>query len=239
MKSELASEFNVPARKVSVIPFGINNTVPNTPLSTAEARRQLGVSPGDKTLLFFGNIAPYKGLDCLIAAFGEVANRCRDYRLIIAGRPKRCEEYWNRIQQTISRSVVADRIIQRIEYIPDAQTELYFKAADVLVLPYSHVFQSGVLFLGYSFGLPVLAADVGSLKEEIIEGETGFVFAPKDSGDLEKTIRKYFESNMYRKLGERRAQIRSYASERYSWGKVASITTKVYSSLLGNCRRGV
>ena len=41
-----------------------------------------------------------------------------------------------------------------------------------------------MLFLGYSFGLPAIAADVGSLKEEIIEGETGFVFKPRDSSDL-------------------------------------------------------
>ena len=66
------------------------------------------------------------------------------------------------------------------EFIPDEETEIYFKAADVLVLPYRHIYQSGVLFLGYSFGLPVLAADVGSLKDEIVEGKTGFVFRPED-----------------------------------------------------------
>ena len=81
-----------------------------------------------------------------------------------------------------------DRVIEKIEYVPDEATELYFKAADVLVLPYVRVFQSGVLFLGYSFGLPVIAADVGSLKEEIVEGKTGFVFKPQDSSDLARTI---------------------------------------------------
>ena len=57
---------------------------------------------------------------------------------------------------------VRDRVIERIEYVPDEETELYFKAADVLVLPYTRVFQSGVIFLGYSFGLPAIAADVGN-----------------------------------------------------------------------------
>ena len=42
-------------------------------------------------------------------------------------------------------------MIERIEYVPDEETEIYFKAADVLALPYAHVFQSGVLFLGYNF----------------------------------------------------------------------------------------
>src|SRR5262249_27688583 len=69
MKAEMRSEFAIPENKVSVIPFGINNTVPNTSLSRAEAKRQLGISKDDKALLFFGNIAPYKGLEYLIAAF--------------------------------------------------------------------------------------------------------------------------------------------------------------------------
>ena len=44
MKAELSSDFGVPKSKVSVIPFGINNTVPNTSLSSAEAKRRLGIS---------------------------------------------------------------------------------------------------------------------------------------------------------------------------------------------------
>ena len=125
-----------------------------------------------------------------------------------------------------------DRVIEKIEYVPDEETELYFKAADVLILPYTHVFQSGVLFLGYSFGLPAIAADVGTLKEEIIEGETGFVFKPQDSSDLARKIDKYFKSELFRNLEARRAEIKAYANERYSWDKVATITTAVYSDLL-------
>src|SRR5207253_2127852 len=165
MRSELVSDFRIPKSKVSVIPFGINNTVPNTALSTEEAKQQTGVNSGDKALLFFGNIAPYKGLEYLISAFSALLSKDRSYRLIIAGRPKGSEKYSKQIQQAIARSGIRDRIIQRIVYIPDELTELYFKAADVLILPYTHVFQSGVLFLGYSFGLPAIAADVGTLRE--------------------------------------------------------------------------
>jgi glycosyltransferase involved in cell wall biosynthesis len=237
MKSELVSEFSIPQNKVSVIPFGINNTVPNSGLSSAQAKRQVGVSSSDKTMLFFGNIAPYKGLEYLIAAFTEVSKEDERYRLIIVGKPKGCEDYWRKIQQTIASSGVRDRIIEKIEYIPDEATELYFKAADVLVLPYTHIFQSGVLFLGYSFGLPALAADVGSLKEEIIEGKTGFVFRQQDSSDLAKKIRRYFASELFGELDGWRSQIKEYANERYSWSKVATITTSVYSNLLTSCRR--
>jgi glycosyltransferase involved in cell wall biosynthesis len=234
MRSELVSDFRIPMSKVSVIPFGINNTVPNTALSTEEAKQQIGVNSGDKALLFFGNITPYKGLECLISAFGVLLSKNRSYRLIIAGRPKGSETYWKEIQEAIARGGISDRIIQRVEYIPDELTELYFKAADVLILPYTHVFQSGVLFLGYSFGLPAIAADVGALKEEIIEGETGFIFQPSDSVDLARKIENYFNSELFGDLENRRKQIREHANERYSWDKVAAMTMAVYSSLLSS-----
>ena len=62
------------------------------------------------------------------------------------------------------------------------------------------MFQSGVLFLGYSFGLPAIAADVGSLKKEIIEGKTGFVFRAQDSSDLARKIDEYFKSELFSNL---------------------------------------
>jgi len=86
MKEELAAEFGINGDKVTVIPFGINNTVPNTKLSTTEARRLAGVGSNLKTMLFFGNIAPYKGLEYLIKALASVMSSDLDYRLIIAGR---------------------------------------------------------------------------------------------------------------------------------------------------------
>jgi glycosyltransferase involved in cell wall biosynthesis len=232
MKCELSSDFWVAEGKVSVVPFGINNTVPNTALTTLEAKQRLGVSSDDKTMLFFGNIAPYKGLEYLVAAFAELLKRDGNYRLVIAGRPKWSESYWNHLRQSILRNGLRDHVIERIEYVPDDQTELYFKAADVLILPYTRIFQSGVLFLGYAFGLPAIAADVATLKEEIIEGKTGFVFKSQDSSDLARMIGRYFESDLFRDLERRRLEIRQYANERYSWDKVAAITTSIYSNLL-------
>ncbi len=232
MKQELGADFGVPESKVTVIPFGINNTLPNSELTIADAKRQMGINPSRKTLLFFGNIAPYKGLNFLIAALEEVTKSGGDFQLIIAGRPKGCEPYWKQMQQAMDQSGVRNRILEKIEYIPDEQVELYFKAADVLILPYSHVFQSGVLFVGYSFGLPAIAADVGSLRDEIIEGKTGFICRPRDSTDLARVIEAYFASDLFRELDNRRQEIRDYANERYSWEKVGELTKQVYARLL-------
>jgi len=232
MKTELVSEFGVPKKKVSVIPFGINNTVPNTSLSTADAKLQLGINKDEKTLLFFGNIAPYKGLEYLVAAFTELSKECFNYRLIIAGSVKNCQNYWRAVEQSIILSGVGERVIQKIEYVPDEDTEIYFKAADVLLLPYTYIFQSGVLFLGYSFGLPVIASNTGSMQEDVIQGKTGFIHEAKNADALAEAIRVYFRSDIYRNLDRTRREICKYANERYSWAMVGEILDRVYRRIL-------
>jgi D-inositol-3-phosphate glycosyltransferase len=233
MKSELLEEFGVPPGRVTVIPFGINNSVPNTNLSTGEAKKRLGIHENHKTLLFFGRIKPYKGLEFLIPAFQEIIRGASDYRLIIAGQLEMpSDSYWESIQKEIQKYVVTGQIIPRFEFIPDSEIEVYFKAADALVLPYKEIFQSGVIFLGYNFGLPVLAADVGSLNEDIVEGATGFVFRPGDPIDLARAIERYFASDLFAELEKHRREIRVFAMKRHSWEVVSELTTGIYASLL-------
>lgn len=234
MKRELLQEFGVPEAIVSVIPHGINNSVPDTGLSPLEAKQRLGIKNGEKTILFFGAIRPYKGLEYLVDAFLRLAVNHPEYKLIIAGgRRKEAEKYLDEVQRTINRHPNRGQVFQRIEHIPDEDTELYFKAADVLVLPYTHIFQSGVLFLAYSFGLPVIAADVGSLREDIIDGRTGYLCRPRDPIDLASAIEKYFESDVFKTLDHQRPSIRDWAETRNSWGIAGEMTRNVYAELLG------
>jgi D-inositol-3-phosphate glycosyltransferase len=232
MKSELLEEFDVRGTRVTVIPFGINNAVPHSALTPKEARESLGIRQGQKTILFFGRITPYKGLEYLIGALRLISKGDSDYRLLVAGRPDRCEDYWKSVQDLMQEDLQNGRVVLRSEFIPDEETEVYFKAADVLVLPYKNIYQSGVLFLAYSFGLPVLAADVGSLKESIVEGETGFAFKPEDPTELAKAIERYFGSELYRELSDRRQPIKDYARAKHSWDVVGETTMGVYGSLL-------
>jgi glycosyltransferase involved in cell wall biosynthesis len=232
MKRELIEDFGAQEPRVTVIPFGINDTVPNTHLTPSEAKRRLGIRDGERTILFFGRITPYKGLEYLIAAIHQRSAQADDYRLIIAGRPDNCDSYWSTIREAIQEDVRKGRVLLKEGHIPDDETEVYFKAADVLALPYRQIYQSGVLFLGYSFGLPVLAADVGALRDEIVEGKTGFVFRPEDPVDLAKAIKRYFASDLHADLSLRRQEISDYAKERYSWDVVGQATMITYAALL-------
>ena len=241
MKSELVKGFRVEERRVTVIRHPLNNAFPDTELTVAEAKRRLGIREDEKTLLCFGRIKPYKGIEHLLAAFRQLVARDSSYRLIVAGEVEReYVAYLPTLIQSVTRELEQGQILFKTQFIPDEEMEIYFKAADVLILPYNEIFQSGVLFLGYSFGLPVIATDVGSFREEIVEGETGYVCMPSNPTDLAAKIETYFESDLYRDLDTRRQKIREHAETHHSWGAVADLTRNVYAKLLrSNVARGL
>ena len=192
-RDELVRGFDVPAHKVSVIEHGVNRIVPKTSLSRPEAKERLGLTGEEKAILFFGNIVPYKGLEYLLDAVRELVLEDEAYRLIIAGRSQVHDAYWKeRIKPRIADGL--NQLILRTSFVSDEDVELYFKAADVLVLPYLAIFQSGVLFLAYAFGLPVIACDVGALRDDILVGKTGYVCPPKDVRSLKEVIAQFFKS---------------------------------------------
>jgi D-inositol-3-phosphate glycosyltransferase len=231
MKRELIEEFHVEADRVTVIPFGVNNAVPVTDLSYAGARQRLGIRSDERVLLFLGRIVPYKGLEYLVSAFRQLRAGDQRYRLIIAGRIENCEGYWKSLLEQMQEEIRSGAVILQDGFVPDGEIEIYCKAADAMVLPYRHIYQSGVLFMAHSFGLPVLASDVGSFREEIVEGRTGFIFRSQDPEDLIRAIGEYFTSDLFANLYDRRPQIRSYTTGRHSWDTVGQMTRNIYAGL--------
>lgn len=232
MKLQLMKQFFVSENKITVIPFGINNTVPVTSINRIEAKKRLGFTKKEKLVLIYGNIVPYKGVEIAVEAINLINKKLPEIKLVIAGRTNDAPEYWKQIENKIVETETRRHISTRLEFIPDKDTELYFKSADVLILPYRYIFQSGVLSLAYFFGLPVIAADVGSLRDEIKEGITGLVFKKETPSDLAKKIDDFFESQMYLNFDNTQKIIIDYAMKRYSWDIVARKTVAVYESLV-------
>ena len=235
MKLQLVKEFGIVEEKVTVVPHGINDVTPETHLSRLEAKQQLGIDPGDKTLLFFGNIAPYKGLEDLVRALEDLLVEDDRFRLVIAGpvKDKDCEGYWRELEKMIEERRLSNHVRQEIRFIPEEDVGVFFKASDVSVLPYKRIYQSGVLLLSYRQGLPVIASDVGSLREDIVEGQTGLIFRAGDPADLAAKIRMYFASDLFMDLESNGQRIREYGDDRFSWEKNVDLTFGVYKSLLG------
>jgi glycosyltransferase involved in cell wall biosynthesis len=235
MKDELCHEYGVGRNAVSVIRYPVNNAFPDTELTAHGAKRLLGLSNNQRVMLFFGRVVPYKGIEYLLEAVRLLmTDRQADYRLIIAGEPKKgSEEYLKDIQGFVDRNFFPGQVVLRMQFIPDHEIELYLKGADVLVLPYMEIFQSGVLFLAYTFGLPVVATDVGSFRQEVVEGLTGFLCKPGDPVELARALRTYFRSDLYKNLPVHRQELQAHAKRNHSWDAAAEITCNAYAQMLG------
>lgn len=238
MKAGMVAEFGVPPEKVTVIPFGINDTNPSTSLTRPEARQQLGLPKGAPVLLAFGQIAPYKGLEYLVEALRTVRDAGTPAILVIAGKVKRgCEEYWRNVSRQIEAAGLSSAVHLHVKFIPDSDVERYFKAADALVLSYTSIFQSGLPFLSYRFGLPIIATDVGAFREIIREGETGFLCPPSDAQALANAIFSHFNSKLYHQREVHAEAITRWVHEQNSWSRIGGILSGIYENLAGSPAR--
>jgi len=216
-----------------VISHSINNQVPRSGLTSFQARTRLNIDPDKKLLLLFGNLDPYKGADLLIDALGILTRHDDSCQVMIAGPvASQFNGMIEQLQKNVCDSQLDHFVHWRLEFIPDEEIETYFMAADCLVLPYYNIFQSGVMFLSYQFGLPIIATDVGSFRQDIIEAETGFIARPQDAPDLAEKIIRYFQSPLYHSLEQSRKNIIGYASRKYSWQNIARETQQVYRQVL-------
>lgn len=159
-------------------------------LESEKARKNLKINPLKKTLLFFGFIRKYKGLDLLIAAFEQLDST---YQLVIAGE---CYGSFDSYQKQIDGSKRKEDIHVFNEYIKDEDVPVFFSAADVCVLPYLTATQSGITSIAFHFELPLIATNTGGLKEIIQHGKTGIIVDEIDVDAIFNSIRSYFESGL-------------------------------------------
>jgi glycosyltransferase involved in cell wall biosynthesis len=157
-----------------------------------------------KTLLFFGLIREYKGLDILLSALSILDD---SFQLIIAGE---CYGSFEKYQKQIETFNLNDKIFLQNNFIPDEDVSLYFSVSDLCILPYKSATQSGITAVANHFEVPIIASNVGGLAESVIDLETGLIvnnpigeeFAKKINTYFEENLEKYFKENISKKNKE-------------------------------------
>ncbi|MDR0733918.1 MAG: glycosyltransferase [Dysgonamonadaceae bacterium] len=178
----------------------------------------LNLHPSKKTLLFFGLIRDYKGLDLLIRAMSFLDD---SYQLLIAG-----ESYgdFGKYRQLIEASPAKNRIQVRNQYISDDEVPILFSAADVLILPYKSATQSGVIPVAYHFEIPIVASGVGSLKDTIETAGTGIVCCPQ-AENIAEGIQKVFSEGKEKFIANIRIE-----KKKLSWDGFARALIDFYNA---------
>jgi glycosyltransferase involved in cell wall biosynthesis len=132
-----------------------------------------------KSLLFFGFVRHYKGLDILIKALNKLTRN--DYNLVIAGNADNWEDY--NYLLTSNSNIIASRSFIADEDIPD-----YFAQAHYVVLPYRDATQSGPLLISLQYNVPVIASSIPCFENYIANGLDGFLYKPNDEAALIETL---------------------------------------------------
>jgi D-inositol-3-phosphate glycosyltransferase len=144
-------------------------------LPKQEALQLLKLDPNHRYLLFFGFIRDYKGLDLLLRALADRRLEQHNIRLIVAGEFYANEEKYLKLIDELN---LTDKVHLFTEYIPDAEINRYFCAADLITQPYKSATQSGVTQIGFHFHKPMLVTNVGGLPEIITHNQSGYVVDP-------------------------------------------------------------
>ena len=171
-------------------------------------------------ILFFGLLRPYKGIDILLRAFRDLEGA----QLWIVGAPRMPLDGLRRLASACRGTV---RFVPR--FITDPEIPAYFRRADVVVLPYREIEQSGVLYTALAFGRPIVASAVGGFTE-VGERNGALKLVPAgDPGSLAESLAELIASRGARDALSAAAG-RAAATE-YSWASIAERTLALYRGL--------
>jgi beta-1,4-mannosyltransferase len=176
------AELGVPPSRIAVVPHGSYVGVYPEGRSRPAVRRELGVDESSFVFLCFGELREYKEINLLLAAFASA--QLPEARLVVAG---------NATSEAVGAAVRAAsasdaRILSLLSFIPEERVAELFGACDAAILPRGEPGTSGSLILALSLGLPVVAADVPTVRELIRNGEAGWLFRPHDVASLREVL---------------------------------------------------
>lgn len=169
-----------------------------------------------KRILFFGLIKPYKGLDILLEAMPSVLRVIPELKLIIAGAVYGKQQTY---EDQIDRLGIRESVETDFRYINEDEMAGYFGKCQACILPYRSATQSGVIADSYSFGIPVIAFNVGGLAEYIQDGETGLLVSEVNKEALAKAIISFYQEYS---LDRMQHHIYQYV-QMHSWDKLADL----------------
>lgn len=223
-----ADKFVILSRKYvsELIERGINkNDIVVIPHAGFDYYKDLGQisskQSGGKNILFFGRIDKYKGLEVLFAALPYIIEKHPDVKLSIVGNGD-ITDYANVITTHSANINVVNR------WIKDDEVAEFVNACNVIVLPYTHATQSGVIPLAYAFSKPVVATRVGCLDEQVIDGETGYMCESHDPVALSDAINKMLDDpQKTRIMGE---YAHNYMQKYLTWDASAKLLTDFLES---------
>jgi glycosyltransferase involved in cell wall biosynthesis len=182
----------------------------------------------EQTILFFGALRSYKGVDFLIRAFAQLpATLLASTRLVIAGKPGMDPSELYQLARSLG---VDHRITWRLRFIRDEEIPDLFRQATLVALPYREIDQSGVLMTAVAFGRPIVASRIGGIPEVIRDGVHGRLVEVGDVNGLATALGKLLlDPDQRERMQKALALLRTGS---LAWESCASQTISLYNHVL-------
>ena len=172
------------------------------------------IRPEPPSVLLFGRLEQYKGVEVLVEGMRLVWEQRPDVRLVVAG------------VGPAARLVPDDQRISLIpRYIREKEVDELLAGSSLMVLPYTQASQSGAGVLAIAAGVPVVVSDLGALPE--LAYDSSFVVEAGNPRALAETILRHLGHG-----AEVRRAVLRHAQAHFSWDRAARLSTEVYRELL-------
>mgnify|MGYP001396556011 CR=1 FL=1 len=224
LKNKMVGQYSFPREKITVIPKGHYGIFKN--YSSDIHQEELN------SVLFFGNITKYKGLEYLIKAEPLISHYVKDLKITIAGKIAngRSKDANSELKRYVKLMENKNRFKILNQRVPSNLVPELFQKASLIIMPYVEASQSGVLSIAFGFGKAVVITDVGALSEIVKQGKTGYIVEPRNVGMLALAIIKLFKNSNIKNSFE--AESYAYAKNELSWERVTDITVAKYFNIL-------
>lgn len=224
IKNELIEKYGAEDSKIVVIPIGSYGTVYLNNSTEIISRKKLSIPATTPTILFFGEIKPYKGIDFLIKAHQKILSQGKSIFLLVSGRPwdhnlrKQLEEH-----QKNNPSLVK----VNFDYLDNDDVQYYFNSCDITVFPFRRVTTSSSIILSFSFGKTSIIPDLKALDD--FGNEIVYRYQQQNLDSLVETIIESIDN----KMGTSKKNLAALQfSKLNNWQSIANKTDQVYLSLL-------
>lgn len=230
-RETLEEKLGVPAERIFTIPIGNYDGLLAALPMKKDARQSFGYGDSEFVVLFFGQLKKVKRFDLLVRAVGLARQRGADQiRLLVAGSVADAD--LKELTSLITECGI-DAIVQRhSRYIQNEELPGFFAAADIAVLPYDNIYQSGVVLLAMTYGVPVLTSDIAGMREVVSHERNGLTFRAGDADDLSARLVDLARGRW--NLAELAREARHHVVTNHSWAKCGVETAKVYRFASGD-----
>jgi glycosyltransferase involved in cell wall biosynthesis len=229
-KRQLVGMDGVPADRIHVIPHAVLDYYLSLDGSGAAP-----VFSSNQTVMFFGNIEAYKGLDVLIQAFALLPEELlARTQLLVAGSPNTDVASLQKLARDLG---IDQRMVWKLGYIREEEVPQLFRSATIVALPYRAIDQSGVLMTAVAFGKAIVASRTGGFPEVITDGVNGILVTPGGVPELAAALQSLLANPGRRQAMEHATS--DLARTELSWARSAQKTVALYETVLADRARAV